>query len=147
MMTKSKGIASRMRTWFVLATNLRPHIGRFPQLADDLENLATMHEEASALVHELLRLRGEAHAATARLRKLARRADMLRTRMGAGLKSSLGFESAELIKYGFRPRRPWSSEGDVDALHRNDAAEPIEAPGASPGEISAASGEPAAEPS
>jgi len=137
IVTKGKGIASRMRAWYVLAENLRPHIGRFPQLADDLEELAAMHEEARGLAAEIMRLRGEAQRATGRLRRLARRADMLRTRMGAGLKSSLGFEADELIQYGFRPRRAQSGEYDPDAIHRNDVGETAgESTGASPGEIS-----------
>jgi len=135
-MTKGKGIASRMRAWYVLAVNLRPQIGRFPQLADDLEELAAMHAEAKGLAAEIMRLRGEAQRATGRMRRLARRADMLRTRMGAGRKSSLGFEADELIRYGFRPRRAQSGESDVDALRRNDVGETAgESADASPGEI------------
>ena len=125
MLTKGKSLASRLYTWRMLTENLRPDLPRFPQLAGDLEELAAMHAEASALVSELARLRGQAQQATSRLRKLARRGDMLRTRMGAGLRSSLGFESIDLMKYGFRPRRSRLDDEEVEALHRNgaDAAE------------------------
>lgn len=123
MLTKGKSLASRLYAWNMLTQNLRPDLQRFPHLAGDLEELAAMHAEASALVSELARLRGQAQQATSRLRKLARRGDMLRTRMGAGLKGSLGFESIDLIKYGFRPRRSPGSDDDVDALRRNDTAE------------------------
>jgi hypothetical protein len=113
MRTKRKGLVDRLRAWRVLAENLRGDLPQFPQLAGDLEDLAAMHAEAEALVRDLSRLRGQAEQTTARLRSLARRGDMLRTRMGAGLRSALGFESMQLIKYGFRPRR--SRPGD-DAL-------------------------------
>jgi len=119
--TKGKSLASRLRGWYVLAENLRPQVGRFPQLAADLEELAAMHAEASALISELVRLRSEARGATSRLRKLARRGDMLRTRMGAGLRSSLGFEAVELIQYGFRPRRSVPGDEAVKALRRKGA--------------------------
>ncbi len=143
-MTKGKSLASRLRTWHVLAENLRPEVGRFPQLAGDLEDLAAMHAEALALLSELARLRGAAQSATARLRKLARRGDMLRTRMGAGLKSSLGFEAVELVRYGFRPRRAQPGEA-VQALRRHDAGEPPGPPADGSGEAPAV--EPSGEPS
>jgi hypothetical protein len=141
--TKGKSLPSRLRGWYVLAVNLRPEIGRFPQLADDLDRLAAMYAEAEALASELMRLRAAARDATTRLRRLARTGDMLRTRMGAGLRSSLGFEADELIKYGFRPRRAEPGDDAVAALRRKDAGA---MPGAADETAGEFSGELAAEP-
>jgi hypothetical protein len=120
VLTKGKSLASRLYAWSMLTDNLRPDLQRFPHLAGDLEELAAMHAEASALVSELARLRSQAQQATSRLRKLARRGDMLRTRVGAMLKGSLGFESIDLVKYGFRPRRSRSADETEDVLQGND---------------------------
>ena len=50
---------------------------------------------------------------------------MTRTRLGAGLRAALGYESAHLLRYGFRPR----SQRRVDEGPPADAADPAEPQG------------------
>ena len=42
---------------------------------------------------------------TQRIRALAKRADHLRGRVGASLRGKYGFDSSELIRYGFKSRK------------------------------------------
>lgn len=115
MVQERKALADRIQRWRVVTANLRPDLERFPQLEGNVADLEGMYAEAASLISELTLLRGRLQSATARLRALARRGDMTRTRIGAGLRAALGYESTLLVRYGFRPRRErLAEEGAAD---------------------------------
>jgi hypothetical protein len=99
-----KALADRVQSWRAVTDNLRNDLEQFPQLAGSLADLEGIDAEARALIAELSVLRARLQSKTARLRALARRGDMTRTRIGAGLRAALGYESAQLLRYGLRPR-------------------------------------------
>ena len=105
----------RLEMWRQMLANLHPDLDEFAHLERDFEALEGIHAEATALSAHLLVLRAQVRQATSRLRSLMRRGDMTRTRIGAGLRSSLGYDAKQLIRYGFHPR----------PKHRLDLASPL----------------------
>lgn len=72
--------------------------------AGSLSDLEGIDAEARTLIAGVSVLRARLQAETTRLCALARRGDMTRARIGAGLRAALGYESAQLLRYGLRPR-------------------------------------------
>jgi hypothetical protein len=104
MSREGKTLAERVQRWSQVANNLRPDIGQYPQLEASLDDLERMEAEARALIAEIMTLQASLRTATSRLRLLARGGDMTRTRIGAGLRAAVGYDSPLLLRYGFRPR-------------------------------------------
>lgn len=133
-----KSLAERMGRWRSVLHNEELVSAELPHLMPDLEKLRQMEQEARELMVAIDRLKGELRATTVRLRDLARRADRLRTKMGAGLRAHFGFESTHLIRFGFRPRQerggPFLRQPQPEPTSAEPAAalEPllVEAPGA-----------------
>ncbi|HEY8020688.1 MAG TPA: hypothetical protein VIH93_06290 [Thermoanaerobaculia bacterium] len=123
-----KTLVDRLYNWRLLATNLRNDLGEFPQLGGEVAELERIDAEATALIVEIAQLRGNLQRSTARLRVVARRGDMLRTRVGAILRGILGFDSIRLIGYGLRPRpRHQADEASVPSpALQPETAEPVE---------------------
>jgi len=119
-----KALADRVQAWRGVTDNLRHDLEQFPQLEGSLADLEGIDAEARALIAEMSTLRARLRTTTARLRALARQGDMTRTRLGAGLRAALGYESAHLLRYGFRPR----TQRRVDEGPLADAAAPAEPP-------------------
>lgn len=101
----AKSLLCRMQDWRSLTDGLRQDLAEFPHLERDTAELEAMYQESLELFEHLRRLRAETGEATARLRSVARRGDMLRTRMGAAIRAVLTYESPQLLRYGLRPRR------------------------------------------
>ena len=119
-----KALADRVQAWRGVTDNLRNDLEQFPQLEGSLADLEGIDVEARALMAEMSILRARLRTTTAHLRALARRGDMTRTRLGAGLRAALGYESAHLLRYGFKPR----SQRRVDEGPPGDVADPVEPP-------------------
>jgi hypothetical protein len=99
-----KSLGERVFRWRSVLANEELIAAELPHLMPDLETLAEMEREAMALITTVARLRGELQSSTQKLRDLARRGDRLRTKVGSGLRSHFGFESVQLIRFGFAPR-------------------------------------------
>ena len=69
-----------------------------------LELRATAQEVTGLAVQQRYHM-AQARVLTARIQALAKRADNLRGRVGASLRGKYGFDSPELIRYGFKPRK------------------------------------------
>lgn len=104
MAASGKSLAERISRWDTLVNNLEPLLAEWPHLADEVMELKAKLGAARDLWYRQDALRAEAQANTAALNALADQGDKLRYRIGAGIRSKLGFTSDLLFKYGFRPR-------------------------------------------
>jgi hypothetical protein len=89
-----------------LHANLAPRLADFPHLAKDHAALETMLATASELENRQILAKGELRRVNQERIAMEREGRNLRNRLAAGLRSALGLESAELVKYGIQPRQP-----------------------------------------
>ena len=108
MISKDRSLASRMERWRVLFTNGRKRIADLPHADKDLGELERLYQEVTALRAEQAVYQAKVRELTSRIRGLSRVADRIRGRIGAHLRGQYGFDSNDLIRFGFRPRRPAS---------------------------------------
>jgi hypothetical protein len=76
-----------------------------PHLVEDLDELTALEKEIATLVARQTTYVSKARQVTAKIRSLAKKADNLRGRLGAGIRLKHGFDGMALIQFGFKPRR------------------------------------------
>lgn len=108
MISKDRSLASRMERWRLLFTNGRDRAVELPHAENDLGELERLFQEVVALQAEQAVYRAKVREINSRIRGLSRIADRIRGRIGSHLRGQYGFDSHELIRFGFRPRRPGS---------------------------------------
>lgn len=108
MASTGKSKAERVSRWQSLVNHEADLLAEMPHLERDLAALREMVGEVSELFTEIANLRSQTRDAVQRLQELTRRGDLLRTRIGAGVRGHLGFENAALLRYGLDPRPPRS---------------------------------------
>jgi hypothetical protein len=108
-----KSMGERNRRWSLVSENAPVLAEDMPELKESVEELRGLVQEIGAVTAQQTHHMAQARILTARLRALAKRADQIRGRVGASLRGKYGFDSPELIRYGFKPRE-WVKKDHVD---------------------------------
>jgi hypothetical protein len=106
-------MGERNRRWSLVSENAPALLEEMPELRESVEELRGLVQEVGAVTAQQTHHMAQARILTARLRALAKRADQIRGRIGASLRGRHGFDSPELIRYGFKPRE-WVKKNHVD---------------------------------
>jgi hypothetical protein len=126
MAAKGQSYAEKFSRWELLVTNSKLDAQQRPHLAEDLASLESLLMQVRSIESRQEDLRSQARALNADLRKVAAQGEKLRSRLGASMQGLLGFDSDELLKFGFKPRKP-------PVRKRKPAPEPEDpAPGTTP---------------
>jgi len=105
MASNDRSLSGRITRWRVLFQNTREILPEVPHLEGDLQELWGISEEVTALRAERMVQEMKLRETTLKIRKLAKKGDSIRGRIGAGLKSRFGFDAVLLIQCGFTPRK------------------------------------------
>ena len=105
MPTSKKSLADRELRWSKVYEQDQDLAAEMPELRGSLDELRATAQEVTDLTAQQRYHAAQAQVLTARIRALAKRADNLRGRVGASLRGKHGFDSPELIRYGFKPRK------------------------------------------
>jgi hypothetical protein len=113
MASSPKSLAERGLRWSQVSNHAADLAAEMPELGEPLEELRSLSQEILALGGQQAHHMAQTRILTARIRALAKRADHLRGRIGASVRGKYGFDSSELIRYGFKPRK-WVKQDHVD---------------------------------
>jgi hypothetical protein len=103
--SQRRSLADRRRRWDLIITS-RPRILEIlPHLDGEISELEAVEKDIRALVAKQVYYLGKAREVTGKIRTLSKRGDRLRGRIGASIRGKHGFDSMELVQYGFTPRR------------------------------------------
>ena len=105
MSTSRKSLADRELRWSKVYQQDQDLVAEMPELCGSLDELGATAQEVTELTAQQRYHMAQAQVLTARIQALAKRADNLRGRVGASLRGKYGFDSPELIRYGFKPRK------------------------------------------
>jgi hypothetical protein len=105
MASNDRSLSGRITRWRVLFQNTQEILPEVPHLEGDLLELRGITDEVSALRAERLTQEMKLREVTLKIRKLSKKADSIRGRIGASLKGKFGFDSVMLIQFGFTPRQ------------------------------------------
>jgi hypothetical protein len=105
MSTSRKSLADRELRWSKVYEQDQDLAAEMPELRGSLDDLRATAQEVTELTAQQRYHMAQARVLTARIQALAKHADNLRGRVGASLRGKYGFDSPELIRYGFKPRK------------------------------------------
>ncbi|HEY4594097.1 MAG TPA: hypothetical protein VIJ61_16880, partial [Thermoanaerobaculia bacterium] len=105
MSTSRKSLADRELRWSKVYQQDQDLVAEMPELCGSLDELRATAQEVTELTAQQRYHMAQTQVLTARIQALAKRADNLRGRVGASLRGKYGFDSPELIRYGFKPRK------------------------------------------
>jgi hypothetical protein len=105
MALNDRSLSGRITRWRVLFQNAQVFLPEVPHLGGELQELRGIADEVSVLRAERLLQEAKLRETTLKIRKLSKKADSIRGRIGAGLKSRYGFDSLLLLQFGFTPRK------------------------------------------
>jgi len=105
MASNDRSLSGRITRWRNLFNNTREILPEVPHLEGDLQELRGIVDEVSALRAARLIQEMKLREITLKIRKLSKKGDSIRGRIGASLKGKYGFDSLLLIQFGFTPRK------------------------------------------
>lgn len=105
MALNDRSLSGRITRWRVLFQNAQAFLPEVPHLEGDLQELRGIADEVSVLRAERLLQEAKLRETTLKIRKLSKKADSIRGRIGASLKGRFGFDSLLLLQFGFTPRK------------------------------------------
>jgi hypothetical protein len=105
MRSNDRSLSARVSRWYSLFNNTQEFLAEVPQIEGDLKELRGIADEVSALRAERMVQQAKIRETTVRIRRLSKKGDNLRGRIGASLKGRFGFDSVLLIQFGFTPRK------------------------------------------
>ena len=118
-----KSLAERSHRWRQVGDQSKSLEADLPQARKDIDELRKITEELPLLIAQQAHHLGEMRMLTAKIRAKAKRADSIRGRIGAALRGKYGFDSTELIRYGFTPRKAVKKDGmDRQVADESEAA-------------------------
>jgi hypothetical protein len=126
MSTSRKSLADRELRWSKVYEQDQDLAAEMPELRGSLDELRATAQEVTELAAQQRYHMAQARVVTARIQALAKRADNLRGRVGASLRGKHGFDSPELIRYGFKPRKQVkqdSADRELEGERKARAAE------------------------
>ena len=129
MPTSKKSLADRELRWSKVYEQDQDLAAEMPELRGSLDELRATAQEVTELTVQQRYHMAQAQVLTARIRALAKRADTLRGRVGASLRGKHGFDSPELIRYGFKPRKQVKqghADRELEGQRKAQAAEETE---------------------
>ena len=85
MASNDRSLSGRITRWRVLFQNTREILPEVPHLEGDLQELSGITDEVSALRAERLTQETKLREITLKIRKLSKKAESIRGRIGAGL--------------------------------------------------------------
>lgn len=88
----------------VLSTSVQSHQAELPELQSAQEELAGLVKQASALAAKMVHLEGSLKTAQERRDEILQKANHVREYLTSGLRKRYGVSSAELVRFGVRPR-------------------------------------------
>jgi hypothetical protein len=97
--------ATKVDSWDLMNSRLRPKIQEMPELEPEQKALETVLVEARGLQAEQELLRARLREMVRQRQEAERRGQELRARLASSLRGKFGFSSEELIGYGIQPRR------------------------------------------
>lgn len=103
--SQSRALAQRRHRWSQIILSRRTIAEKLPHLEGDLDELESINKEIGDLSGKQLYYIGKVRETTGQLQTLSKKGDRLRGRIGASLRGKHGYDSTELIQYGFTPRR------------------------------------------
>ena len=105
MASNDRSLSGRISRWRVLFQNTREILPEVPHLEGDLQELRGITDEVSVLRAQRMTQEAKLREITLKIRKLSKKGDSIRGRIGASLKGKYGFDSLLLIQFGFTPRQ------------------------------------------
>jgi hypothetical protein len=129
MSTSRKSLADRELRGSKVYEQDQDLAAEMPELRGSLDELRATAQEVAELTAQQRYHAAQAQVLTARVRALAKRADTLRGRAGASLRGKHGFDSPELIRYGFKPRKQVKqdhADRELEGERKAQAAEETE---------------------
>ncbi|HSS50687.1 MAG TPA: hypothetical protein VLX28_17245 [Thermoanaerobaculia bacterium] len=103
--SQGRSLAQRRGRWNLIILSRKAIAEKLPNLVEDLDDLESVDKEIGTLSAKQAYYLAKVRETTRQLRTLSQRGDRLRGRIGASLRGRHGFDSLELIRYGFTPRR------------------------------------------
>jgi hypothetical protein len=100
-----KSYAETTHDWELLVRSLQDHADELPHLAEAVQELLGLLQEAQRHRTRYLALRGEAQAESRRLQQTLARGRSLESRIRAGIRGVYGFDDPVLLRHGMKPRR------------------------------------------
>jgi hypothetical protein len=104
--SQNRSLPERRRRWDLIISGRDRIAANLPHLEEDLGDLESVTKQIAALAARQAYYTAKAREVTGKIRLLSRHGDRLRGRIGASLRGKHGYDAAELIQYGFNPRRP-----------------------------------------
>jgi hypothetical protein len=105
MASNDRSLSTRIGRWRILFNNTQEFLADVPHIEGDVRELGAIADEVSILRAERMAQEAKLRETTLKIRKLSKRGDSLRGRIGASLKGRFGFDSLLLIQFGFTPRK------------------------------------------
>jgi hypothetical protein len=130
MASNDRSLSGRIARWRNLFTNAQELLPEVPHLEGDLQELRGIEDEVSALRAERMIQEAKLREITLKIRKLAKKGDSIRARIGAGLKGRYGFDSFLLIQCGFTPRKKGIDRGPKLSAEEEARLDPRPSPSA-----------------
>lgn len=131
MASNDRSLSGRIARWRNLFQNTQEFLPEVPHLEGDLQELRGIADEVSALRAERLVQEAKLREITLKIRKLAKKGDSIRGRIGASLKGRYGFDSFLLIQCGFTPRKRGIDRGMKLSAEEEARLDPHPSPPAS----------------
>jgi hypothetical protein len=103
--SQGRSLAQRRSRWNLIIFSRKAIAEKLPHLVEDLNDLESVDKKIGTLSAKQVYYMAKVRETTKQLRTLSQKGDRLRGRIGASLRGRHGFDSAELIQYGFTPRR------------------------------------------
>ncbi len=139
MASNDRSLSGRISRWRSLFTNVQELLPEVPHVEGDLQELRGIADEVSALRAERMIQETKLREITLKIRKLAKKGDSIRGRIGASLKGRYGFDAVLLIQCGFTPRKRGIDRGPKLSAEDEARLDPRPSP-ARPGAEEEASG-------
>jgi uncharacterized protein YhaN len=126
---RKRSLAHRKSRWSLVVDNSHLILEDMPHVQPDIDELKALEKEILALSAKQARYNAKLREMNQKIRALAKKADNLRSRIGASVRGKYGFSHARLIQLGFKPHRGGLKlERELAALSASGETVPGDAP-------------------
>jgi hypothetical protein len=117
-------LAKLISDWELLHTALQPHLTDLPFLKDKATELEGLIADAKGMDTKQQDLRGSLQETVRQRKDLEKRGTVLRSKLAALLRGSLGFDNQTLLGFGVKPRRPRKKKASAEAPQPEPQSQP-----------------------